>query len=282
MVLQCRVVLCADDFGLTDAVSRGILDLAGQGRVSATGAMTNMPGWRRAAPGLKPHAGRISVGIHLNLTTGSPLGPMPRLAPGGTFPPLGPLIRGALRGGLPAGEIRDEVLRQVAAFEDAHGAPPDFLDGHQHVHALPGVRQAVLSALAEQGYAARLWLRDPTDRLDAVLRRPVGRGKAMVVNVLATGFREAARAAGFDTNDGFSGFSPLDLSVDPRRVFEGAVRKLGRRPVVMCHPGYVDDELRRLDPAVESRPAELAYLQSDAFADLLGTRGIALVRDLTP
>ena len=41
------VILCADDFGLADGVSRGIVELAWKGRLSATGAMTNMPGWRR-------------------------------------------------------------------------------------------------------------------------------------------------------------------------------------------------------------------------------------------
>ena len=81
-------VLCADDFGLADGVSQGIVELAEAGRLSATGAMTNMPGWRRAAPDLKPLRGRIGIGLHLNLTAGSPLGAMPQLAPSGTFPPL--------------------------------------------------------------------------------------------------------------------------------------------------------------------------------------------------
>src|SRR5919112_15611 len=82
------VVLCADDFGLADGVSRGIVELAAMGRLSATGAMTNMPGWRRAAADLTPLEGQIAVGLHLNLTTGSPLGPMPQVAPSGLFPAL--------------------------------------------------------------------------------------------------------------------------------------------------------------------------------------------------
>jgi predicted glycoside hydrolase/deacetylase ChbG (UPF0249 family) len=48
----------------------------------------------------------------------------------------------------------------------------------------------------------------------------------------------------------------------------------------MCHPGYVDDELRALDPAVESRVAELEYLKSDAFEAMLEGRGIRLVPSL--
>lgn len=270
------VVLCADDFGLSDGVSRGIVALAAAGRLSATGAMTNMPGWTRAAPELAALKDRIGVGLHLNLTTGSPLSPMPRLAPAGTLPPLDALLSQALRRRLPLDEVRAEIFRQLEAFVAAHGAAPAFVDGHQHVHALPGIRRVLIQALNASGLAGRLWLRDPSDRLEAMLRRPVGRGKALVVAALARGFAREAHAAGYATNEGFSGFAPLDLSVPAARVFEEAFRELGPRPVVMCHPGHVDDDLRRLDPAVESRAAELAYLGSDAFAELLARRGIVL------
>ncbi|MBL0406120.1 ChbG/HpnK family deacetylase [Microvirga aerilata] len=270
------VVLCADDFGLSDGVSRGIVELAEIGRLSATGAMTNMPGWRRAAPDLRALEDRIAVGLHLNLTTGSPLSAMPRVAPAGAFPPLKELLAGAVRRQLPADEIAREIGCQLDAFVDIHGRPPAFVDGHQHVHVLPVIRPLLLGILKERGYAGRIWLRDPTDKAAAILRRPVGRGKALVVKALALGFARSAYAAGFHTNDGFSGFAPLDLSVPASRVFEDGFSRLASKPVVMCHPGYADDELRGLDPAVESRVEELNYLKSEAFGRLLEERRITL------
>src|SRR3712207_3118773 len=116
MVSKRSVVLCADDFGLTDGVSRGILELAERGRLSATGAMTNMPGWRRNAPGLRSLEGRIGVGLHLNLTTGKPLGPVPGLADG-VFPTLKEVLRRALGRQLSADAVRREIARQLEAFE---------------------------------------------------------------------------------------------------------------------------------------------------------------------
>ncbi|MBZ6076360.1 ChbG/HpnK family deacetylase [Microvirga puerhi] len=276
MSLQRHLVLCADDFGMTDGVSRGILDLMEQGRLSATSVMTNMPGWRRAEQDLRPYAGRIGIGLHLNLTTGTPIQPMSHVAPGGRFQPIGALISNAFRGRLSVSEIAEEIRRQLVAFEGVHEAPPDFVDGHQHVHVLPVIRQALFTVLQEKGYAGRVWLRDPSDRVTSILRRPISRGKALIITALARGFRDQARAAGFDTNDGFSGFSPLDPQTEVQRLFGTSLANLGPRPVVMCHPGYVDDELRSLDPAVESRPAELAYLQSEAFGELLEERGIVL------
>jgi len=269
------VVLCADDFGLSEGVSRGILDLIAMGRLSATSAMTNCPAWRRCAPALRDHTGRVGVGLHLTLTVGAPLGPMPRLAPGGALPNLPDLAAGALRGGLPLEEIEAEIGRQFDAFADAFGRAPDFVDGHQHVHALPRVRRALFAALRRRGCAGSLWLRDPSDRLSAIARRGVAAAKAVQVRALAAGFRRSARRAGFRVNEGFSGFSPFEASA-VGATFESAFRYLGPRPVVMCHPGYPDEDLRRLDPVVEVRRDEFDYLASDAFAELLATRKITL------
>jgi predicted glycoside hydrolase/deacetylase ChbG (UPF0249 family) len=277
MSLSRSVILCADDFGLAAGVSRGIVELAEMGRLSATGAMSNMPGWRRAAPALIPLRDRIAVGLHLNFTVGSPLGPMPGLAPSGTFPALKDLLPKALKRQLPDTEIAEEIGRQIDAFEEAFGAAPAFVDGHQHVHVLPAIRPALIQALQARGYAGRVWLRDPTDKATAILRRPVGRNKALIVKSLARGFARSAHAAGFRTNKGFSGFAPLDLSVPAARIFEEAFSKLGAQPLVMCHPGYVDDELRALDPALDSRVEELNYLKSEAFRALLEERGLRLV-----
>src|SRR3954464_8950671 len=121
MNLPRLVVLCADDFGMTDGVSRGIIELAEQRRVSATSAMTNMPAWRRNAPGLATVRDRIGIGLHLNLTVGHPLGSMPALAPHGEFPKVGDLIRMSLTRRAPVVEVRGEIERQLDAFETFHG-----------------------------------------------------------------------------------------------------------------------------------------------------------------
>jgi hypothetical protein len=183
----------------------------------------------------------------------------------------------AVAGRLDRAEIAGEIARQLDVFEEAHGEAPAFIDGHQHVHALPGVREVLLREMRKRGYAGRVWLRDPAERAVSILRRPIGRGKALIVRGLARGFAGEAHAAGFATNKGFSGFAPFDLSVPADRIFEAAFSHLGERPLVMCHPGHVDDELRSLDPAVESRVAELDYLKSNAFGVMLEKRGLKLV-----
>ena len=277
MSFKHRVVLCADDFGLTEGVSRGILDLAHMGRLSATSAMTNCPAFSRMAPGLADLGETIAVGMHLNLTTGAPLGPMPVFAPTGCLPENREVIRRAFTGRMPLEEIAAEIGRQLDAFGMALGRAPDFVDGHNHVHVLPGVRPSLLRALRKRA-ADGVWLRDPRDRLAAIVRRGVSVRKALLVRGFAAGFG-AARRSGLDANAGFSGFSPFDQTTEAEvhRVFDAAFSALGPRPLVMCHPGYADDALRELDSVVGTRALELAYLGSERFRDLLEERGIRLV-----
>src|SRR5215211_4736326 len=120
--------------------------------------MANCPAFAAMAPELKALDGRIGIGLHLNLTAGRPLGPMPGFAPRGSFPGNGEMIARALAGRLPREEISAEIERQLDGFEAAFGRAPDFVDGHQHVHVLPGVRSELLRVLAHR--AAGLWLRD--------------------------------------------------------------------------------------------------------------------------
>lgn len=276
--MPTQIILCADDFALTPAVSRGILRLVEAGRISAVGCMTNRPSWPRDAARLLPYRDRVGIGLHLNLTLGAPLGPMPRIAPGGRQPPFGRVALKALLRRLSRAELAAEISRQVDAFIEATGTAPDFVDGHQHVHVLPRVRDALLDVLDLRGCRGRLWLRDPAEPVARIVARGVAVPKAMVISALAAGFGALARRRGYATNRGFSGVSPFDPDRDFGADMERFVDRPGPAHLVMCHPGELDEELRTLDPVVETRVGELNYLASDRFADLLSARDTVLVR----
>lgn len=260
---------------MNGGVSEGILALAEAGRISATSCMTNAPEWPSRAAALRPLRGRIGIGLHLCLTWGRPLGPMPALAPGGAFPVLADVMRYAFLRRMPAAEIEAEIERQLDAFNEAFGQVPDFVDGHQHAHVLPIVRPALLAVLSRRGLAGRLWLRDCSDRIPAIMARRIAGPKAMLVHGLAQGFRGAAERAGFATNVGFSGFSLFDAARPVGPDMERYLSALGPKPVVMCHPGQpgaADAE----DEIAAARRSEFAYLSSNALADILTSRGIRL------
>lgn len=270
--------LCADDYALTPGVSEGILACLEAGRITATSVMTTRPHWRAAAPALRAYRERADVGLHLDLTLGPPLGRMPTFAPDGRFPPLSRLVLQALAGRLDTREIRTELGRQLDCFAAEFGRAPDYVDGHQHVHLLPGIRIAVLEELSARGLAGRIWLRDSTDRPPAIVARKIEARKALIVSALGTGFGKAARSRGFVLNRGFAGFSAFDPGRPYAVDFASYLRAPGPAHLVMCHPGRSDESLARLDPATASRDAELAFLLSVEFADLLARSSARLAR----
>ena len=271
-------ILCADDYALSPGVTRGILDALSKGRLNATGAMTNRPLWKEAAPDVAAFSDRADIGLHLNLTFGAPLGLMPELAPSGVFPKLGHFLKAARAGRLPVAEVRAEIARQLDAFEDAMGRPPDFVDGHQHVQVLPGVRDWLLGELVRRGLAGRLWLRDSADRLPRILTRRVELPKAQIVAWLARGFAAQAQGLGFLTNDGFAGFSAFDMRRDYGRDFARYLVRPGPRHLVMCHPGHLDEDPSAGDEVREPRARELEFLLSDRFAPAIAASGLYLHR----
>jgi len=261
---KSRIILCADDYALTEGISRAIGELAAAKRLSATSVLVTSPHWPAGAPRLCAHRGHLSVGLHLNFTLGAPLGPMPRLAPDGAFPTLRGFIARALLGLLDKEEIAAEIARQLDRFEQAMRAPPDHIDGHQHVHALSGVRTVLLQTVRRRYRSRPPLLRNPADRLSTITARGVAVSKAMLVAALALGFARAARRFGLPVNDTFAGFSNFADSVPFTEELPKVLARPGRQHIVMCHPGHPDADLAALDLVVERRRMEYDALMRDA------------------
>lgn len=257
-------------------MSAGILEALAAGRLNATGAMTNRPNWKTAARDLRALEGAGALfGVHLNMTLGAPLAAGAALAPSGVFPQLSTYLRGKVSREAVA-EIAQEIRAQLDAFEQEMGRPPDFVDGHQHVHVLEPVRGLLLEEAQRRGYAGKAWLRDSADRTARILKRGVETKKALALAWLARGFAKEARARGFEVNDGFSGFSAFDPSRDYGADFARYLAQPGGRHLVMCHPGHVDDELRSADPVTTTREQELAFLLSSRFSETMEKAGARL------
>jgi predicted glycoside hydrolase/deacetylase ChbG (UPF0249 family) len=272
------IAICADDYGLSHGVSIGILEAVDAGRVSAVSALVNGPRWPALGCELIGRNPKADVGLHFNLTLGKPLSQMPKFAPDGKFPQISDVIHASMRGKLPMDEISAEIERQLDRFEAVIDRPPDFVDGHQHVHVLPYIRYALLDALRARGLAGKIWIRDAGDWLHRILARRAEAKKALAVRALATGFRRDAKRCGFATNRGFSGFSDFNPGQDYGKRFATYLRARGSRHLIMCHPGHVDQELCELDPVTVTREQELAFLLSQQFTDLLARKRLRVGR----
>lgn len=269
-------VVCADDYGLAPGVNEAIAGLIAAGRLSATSCMTGLPDWRPGVPLLRAALARspADVGLHLTLTDQAPLSPAPTLAPGGRFPGLGQLLPRALARQLPAAEVRDEIRAQLDAFEDAWGAPPDYVDGHQHMHLIPTVREALVEEVLRRYPAGTVYARDCRERPATILRRGVAVPKALFLAWLGSGFARLAGQAGIPLNQGFAGLHDFSGRVPFRDLMRAFLQHPGPRPLVHVHPGRVDPALAARDSLTTPREAELAYLASDAFAVDLRAAGL--------
>lgn len=237
--------------------------------------MTVWPSWRDDGRRIKAAPANIEWGLHVTLTDAPALGEMPQMAPHGRLPSLPHLAAKALSRGLPRSELRDEIARQLDAFEAVVGAPPAFVDGHQHVHVLPGVRQEILALFEGRLDPARTWLRVCTAPLLAIMRRGVARRRALIIDRLSRPLQRAVRKLGLTANDEFRGVTDFEPDTVARE-FNAWLASPSGRTLIMCHPGCIDDVLARRDPVLERRAAELAYLGGPQFSDALAGHGLTV------
>ncbi|MBI3347153.1 MAG: ChbG/HpnK family deacetylase [Burkholderiales bacterium] len=264
-----RLSVCADDYGQGAAVDRGILALAQQGRITALSALVTPPRWPGAGSAL--HDARIegvATGLHFNLTEGQPLSAelrrdWPR------FPPLRALIAQALGGRLSAGlggALAAEFQAQLQRFVDVSGRAPDFIDGHQHVHALPGVRPLVLAAARSLGLPLR-----NTGRV-------LGPGfafKRRVIEALGGRALEAQmRARGVAMAPALIGVYDFSPRADYRALMRAWLHGAPDGALLFCHPALGEPDAG--DPIAAARQREMAYLASPAFAADLAEAGVSL------
>jgi chitin disaccharide deacetylase len=256
-------VLCADDYAYTEEVSRGILNLVDASRLTAVSAISSASAWREFAGEILPRRSRVAIGLHLDLTY-RPYGGMERPWS------LSQLVAGSLLRSLDGLGIEAEFERQFDLFEDAMGFAPDHVDGHHHAHALPLVRDALLRVLRRRYRALppirRPFVRVPSDRIQRIVRRKGARGKALFVASVSFGLAAALRAAAFETNIGFAGFSTFEPEADLDLEFKEFLKARGPRHLIMCHPGSIESRSMRADPLTRRRKAEYAFLsQCDEF-----------------
>lgn len=261
-----RLILCADDFALSRPISETIVELAHAGKINAISCMAVCPGWERDAELLADLPARVQVGLHLTLTGEAPLTRAERFAPQGRMPEIDPLTRDAMLGRVPLAEIAAEVDAQLARFVAARGRAPDFVDGHQHAHLLPGIRGVVLAATAR--HAPGAWLRDCTDRPQAIARRP-WRLKAIGSAFHSQGLRRAGARHGLACNRGFAGH--YDYRSDFASVFPQFLRDPGTQHLVMCHPGAGQ---AAGDTIAAARIGEANALRRLPIADIAAAHGL--------
>ena len=271
-----HICLCADDYGISPAVNAAIRELLAAGRINATSVMVVAPAFDASEARALAEitlSRRIQTGLHLTLTAPfRPLSEASGLIVQGSFPRLPLVIMAAAGRAVSRRGLAAEIAAQLRAFAAAFGRPPDFVDGHQHVQLLPRIRDAILTEVKRAAPTA--WVRQCGSMVPRARR--LDDPKGLFIDWLSRGFRRRARAAGIVTNPAFAGTYGFAADADFAALFPRFLDGLPDGGVVMCHPGHVDAQLRRLDPVTHLREREYAYFSGPAFPRVLAAHGVEL------
>ena len=280
MSAALRLIVNADDFGMSEAVNQGIMEAHERGIVTSASLMATGSAFEHAVALAKARPG-LAVGVHLTLTEQRPLtgnAAASLVGADGRFPPH--LVQFAgwhLRGKVVLAQVRAELDAQIRKVRDA-GIAVSHLDGHQHVHVLPGIAAIVAELAAAYGIGA---VRYPTERVRAYMLQNLGNVRRLAEQVVLGIVCALSPLRALRRSDSFVGFY-YGGRLDEKNLAT-VLGQLPERGTVelMCHPG--GDDSRAAEGYWQySWAAERAALTSPRIRALVAARGAQLVsnRDL--
>ena len=260
------LVVTADDFGIGQKTSEGIIRAHLHGPVTATSLMSITGDHVRASIPLLADAPNLDVGLHLVLTRCGEKPVVARQSSGlvdrdGEFFSNGKLWIRAFTRKLDQLAVADEIAAQTELFHKLVGRPPAYVDGHHHAHQLPVIREALMDVMGHD-----LLPRITRVTIEpALIRKHVGSSRLKRTAACTLGKR-AASAFGTRwvwNNDWFFGMlSPADLL----RPFpwDRYLANLPASGVIewVVHPGLADETLPGRDDYNAARAVELEALTS--------------------
>lgn len=281
-----RLIINADDLGLTPGVNRAIFEANASGVVTSATLMANSAVFADAVTGAKSRATSLSVGCHLVLVDGAPITPPDRvsslLKTSSDFRQgIGELALAAQLRKLSPAEIETEAVAQFKKLWSA-GIQPSHFDSHKHSHLFPQVLGPALRAARSCGITR---VRNPFEpakplplaflrRNRTLLKRAL---QVRALRVMRSRWLRLVKDAGFKTPDGSFGVittGDVDATL-LRALLENMPEGTWE---LVCHPGYNDADLDKVRTRLRgSRVHELELLTSPETRRLIDTLGIELI-----
>jgi predicted glycoside hydrolase/deacetylase ChbG (UPF0249 family) len=295
-----RLIVNADDFGLTAGINRAIVETHTAGVVSSTTLMANGPAFEDAVTAARS-APNLSVGCHVVLVDGTPVAPVGALdtlvavrsaEPEKFYSSLSAFSARAVLGGFDRDQLVEEVTAQIRKIQ-ATGLKVTHLDTHKHAHVFPEILGALLRAARICGVRA---IRNPIVPVKALPARLFkGKpqlwkryGQVRMLHTFSRQFLQRTKRAGLLTPNGVLGVIETgSLSSDNHSDNHNDNASLLRQTLAglpegtwefVCHPGYCDSDLRAVHTRLlESRDQERLLLTSEALRQFLEEQKIQVI-----
>ncbi|MDX1914321.1 MAG: ChbG/HpnK family deacetylase [Methylophilus sp.] len=265
-----QLIVCADDFAQSEEIDSAIIALIEKNRLTATSCLTLSPRWLQASGRITPAIrDKAAIGLHLDFTQyAQPKRSLPKL-----------IMCTYLRL-LSTQKIKAAIHSQLDAFEHALNMPPDYIDGHQHVHQLPQIRDALVEILCQRYPQKKPWIR--------IAKPPMQDGiKAVVIGQLGShaiaALAERKQIQHSQTLLGVYGFKGnLDQYQHKLNQWFAQMhhQTYAQSSVLMCHPSLKSLGIRQEDAIYQAREIEYQALSSSHFLTLLQQHNIQLAKDI--
>ena len=257
------VCICVDGFGSDVGTNRAALRLTAMERVHAIGCSVSGEAWKTWSRLLRRlDADGVDIGLRLNLTDAAFLARSRRS--------LKALVAASWTGQLDRRGLRAEIRAQLDTFEQVIGHAPAFIDSHQQVHALSGIRLELLDELEHRYGGFRPWVRSTR----SVAGEHHNGFRRLVESLSARGLSTLTRQRGYPQNRRLLAVPPIEGGLPRYRdVWLKWLRTCGDAHLLACRPTMGGDED---DCLVDARDLEFQWLSSAAFGELLQFCGVAL------
>jgi len=269
-----KLIVNADDFGLTNGINRGVADGFKNGIITSASLLATMPAFEHAV-GIAMENPDLDIGVHLSLTVGKPCSKSDKLSPiveeGEFIRSYLHVIRSIYANRLHIEDIRDEMSAQIRKVQET-GLRVSHLDSHQHVHMVPRVFRLVLTLMQEHQIS---FVRVP-DELVSIKQLLTTKGWGfLVLGLIARVLRRKVVRERLSTTDHFWGLSCSEVMSLPDLTHMLSSPKPGINEL-MCHPGYNDGTLGLIYHRPSFREEELAALTDEKALEIVRKRGIRL------
>ncbi len=264
-----RIAICADDFGMATGIDEAILELSRLGRLSAVSCLTSGPALRHHSAALAQLP--VDIGLHLNFTES--------LAADQYHLPLARLLAACYTRRLPPLLVASAIGAQFDAFEAIFGRPPAFIDGHQHVHQLPVIRELLLESIGRRYPGQVIWLRSTQTARNSTVALADRLKARLIARLGARPMRRLTTAVGLPMNRHLLGVYRFSASCEQyRTLLQAWFADAGSGDLLMCHPALSASDG---DPIGGQRMREFAVLSDKQFPTWIEANGLTVSRLLS-
>lgn len=273
-----RLIVNADDFGLTSGVNRAIVELHRSGVLTSATLMARAAATEEAVEAAKTTP-MLGVGCHVVLVDGEPVQPPARIptladaATGRLRPTLGTFLKALYRGKIDPSDIESEARAQIESLQ-ARGVRLTHIDTHKHTHMFPRVLRPVLRAARSCGIRAVRNPFEPAWSVNATPGAPFARRtQVRLLRRFEPAFRRIVAEEGLKTTDGALGV--LATGTLDRRTVPSLLSAMpaGQTFELVTHPGYNDADLA----GANTRLLASREIEREALALLHEAKGVELV-----